>query len=341
MHIKELDKDTYTKLTGELRPHIMQSYIWGEIKRPQWDPLRLAVYEEDKIVSIITILRRRIPIIGRHIGYIPRGIIVKDQGMLSKIFNHIKKELPKYKILTLLIDPDVDLNNYFDSNKEANKLMEDALSEAGFSQIGRTMQPMRTIIIDLSKDEDALLSEMRSKHRQYIRKAKRNGVKIRMGNVDDFETFYKILRDISEQKAYEIHTKEYHENAYKMFDDEGKAALFMAEVNGEVVGSYMVFYDERIAYEMYGGCGEKGKNLLANYALKWASVQHAKNLSKKFYDQWGAEFIYPGLVQFKEGFGGKVIEYPKQYAYSPVPFGVIFYQLMQKTFSIARNLLSR
>ncbi|HOL17821.1 MAG TPA: methicillin resistance protein, partial [Bacillota bacterium] len=50
--------------------HIFQSYLWGEVKRPVWEPLRVVLEEEGHIVAAASVLKRRLPFMGKTFFYL-------------------------------------------------------------------------------------------------------------------------------------------------------------------------------------------------------------------------------------------------------------------------------
>lgn len=324
MEVKLLEKEQYINLSREFNAHPLQSYAWAELKKPAWSPIRLGVFEGDEAVSLLTILTRRIPLLGKKFGYIPRGIAVKDGKNLEEVLKLIIDYGKTIKLSHLMVDPEVDLRlKIKDSSVEAYE-------KVGFKESGKQIQPNRTVVLDLSKSEEELLKDMRSKHRQYIRKAGRNGVKIRGGDERDVDLFCNIIEEIAKERKYVLHSAEYYRKVWELFNGQGHAKLFVAEKDGEVVGSYMLIFSALNAYEMFGGCNSKGNELLANYLMKWEAIQYCKQTGKRFYDQWGAEFKYKGLVQFKEGFGGEVVKFPPQYTFVYNTSGYAIYKVLNK-----------
>jgi lipid II:glycine glycyltransferase (peptidoglycan interpeptide bridge formation enzyme) len=175
---------------------------------------------------------------------------------------------------------------------------------------------------------------MRSKNRQYIRKSVKNGIKVEMGKDKNIEDFCRIIEEIAKEKNYVIHEMKYYKNVWENFRKEDKTVMLIAKYKEKIVGAYMLLFSRDCAYEMFGGCNKDGSILLTNYALKWESIKYSKKIGKKFYDQWGAELVHPGLVQFKEGFGGKVIEYSKQYVYIYNSIAYKIYKLLRKVRNI-------
>jgi len=331
MDIKKLEEEKYINLSKEINIHPLQSFAWGGVKCPDWSVDRILINEKVPLSVFI----KQIPFIGLKFGYIPRGIVFNDDRNVSEIVESLVSFVKEKKLSHLLIDPAIDFEKCF---KERGVNIEEALKKYNFKVSGRQEQPIRTVVLDLSKSEDELLSDMRSKHRQYIRKSKRNGVIIETANDENIDDFIRIIDAIKKERGYLMHECGYYRKIWKNFRQEDGTHMFIARVEGEIVGAYMLLFSKDNTYEMFGGCNREGRNLLANYALKWESIKYSKRIGKKYYDQWGAELVHKGLVQFKEGFGGKIIEYPRQYVYVRNEAGFTTYKLLRKVNNLRRYL---
>ncbi len=330
MNVLEVGKRKYKKIAEKLNPHPLQSYSWGELKKPGWDPLRLEIKKGKNSIGLVTILQKTIPLINKDFGYIPRGICVKYHKYYSKALEAIDHYLQKKKLTHLIIDPNLPFSEWSENKKSLKEKLGKDLSNAGFKLDGNQIQPNRSVIIDLTKSKEAILKDMRSKHRQYIRKSVRKGITIRRGNKEDLKSFFRIIDYLKNKKGYLLHSHDYYRKVWEYFSKTEQVEIFIASQKKKVVGSYIVLFNSDTAFEMYGGCTSEGNNLLAGYLMKWESIRYAKRLGKKFYDQWGAEYKYPGLVQFKEGFGGDVINFPSQHTKIYNSTGYRFYNMFIK-----------
>jgi len=338
MQIRTLEKKEYIVISKELNVHPLQSYAWGELKQPNWSPIRLGIYEKDEAVAIMTILTKPIPFLGRKFGYIPRGITVKEAKYLGGVLKRLRDYGDELSLSHLMIDPDFDYSSWFKDHEATGKGLRIAFESFGFKVRQRQIQPNRTVVLNLAKSEEALLADMRSKHRQYIRKSERNGVKIRQGSTEDLQAFCRIIEEIVKARGYIMHKSEYYKKVWNLFREGDNVKMFMAQKDGEIIGSYMIIFSSENAYEMYGGCNDKGNELLANYLLKWEAIKYCKQIGKKFYDQWGAEHKYPGLIQFKEGFGGKIIDFLPQYTVVYNEFGFTMYKVFNKVNELRQRI---
>ena len=61
------------------------------------------------------------------------------------------------------------------------------------------------------------------------------------------------------------------------------------------------------AAEAYGGMTDAGADARANYLLKWESIVGFRERGFAIYDLWG--LATGGIAQFKEGFGGRQVDY--------------------------------
>jgi lipid II:glycine glycyltransferase (peptidoglycan interpeptide bridge formation enzyme) len=339
MIVKELDKAQYVVESAKIAHHVLQSAPWGALKFPSWEPLRFGFYDENALRAVILVLTRKLPLIGKKFGYVPRGIALADVRDYDEVVGLLAKSICQENVAFLLIDPDVAFPEYFEFGEDYLATLRDVYTRSGFTACGNQVQPNRTIVLDLSKSEDELLSGMKSKHRQYIRKAQNNSITIHEGTTDDLSAFCRILSEISSMKGYILHADSYYKKVWEVFAESGSVKLFLASRGKEILGSYMLLFGKDTVYEMYGGSNSEGGNLRANYLLKWECIRYCKAKGIRFYDQWGAEEWYPGLVKFKEGFGGTVINYPSQYVYVHDKFAYTVYKLFERVNRIKQKVL--
>lgn len=323
--IREANKDEYISNYNKLSPSVLQSYSWGEVKKYAWRSIRLEFFENGNCSALATVLTRKIPILNKEFGYLPRGILIKDKSNLKDVLAFLIDFLKSKKLAFLILDPD-----YSFRYGEWNLSLEKALSIAGFKKSGSQFQPGVTCVIDLTKGEDFLLSDMRSKTRQYIRKALKNGVKVMEGSTDNLEEFCEIAQAIKAKQGHFMHSCKYYKRVWEEFSKQSDVNLFMAKVGEKIVGSMMILSNKQNVFELYGGCTEEGNKLLANYLLKWEIIKSFQKKGFKYYDQWGIDAKFPGLYQFKTGFGGKVIEFLPQYVWVNSNIGWFLYKVLSK-----------
>jgi lipid II:glycine glycyltransferase (peptidoglycan interpeptide bridge formation enzyme) len=178
------------------------------------------------------------------------------------------------------------------------------------------VQPPRTRLIDLGPGEDEeLRAAMKKKHRQYVAKAEREGITVeRLDGTSDAATaaralddFYRIYSYTAERAGFVARAREYYERVWHLFAPSGHASLAFAGRKGERLATLFHFTVGDRAAEAFGGMTDEGANTRANYLLKWESIIGFKRRGFAVYDLWG--LATGGIAQFKEGFGGREVEY--------------------------------
>lgn len=342
----EIEKaEEYTELFNENHLDLLQSWEWGEIKKPEWEPVRVNPNGSEIPVTILT---HRIPLLNKKFGYIPRGFSNErfNKDILEQARNFCKDELA---LTHLIIDPNlknssVDLGIFYN---------------AGFSTSGKTIQPNQTNILDLLKSEDELWMGLRASFRRNIKKSGgRFGCKVEQ--TKDIDRFIKVSEQINTRNKFVKHTPAYFKKAWEIFSNgQGTSAkIFIVTQNDKDIAAYFLAYTGNKAFELYGGVTDEGKPLRAGHLLKWECIKDAKSSGLKLYDQWGvARFIENKedpkksdfdntdelyyISEFKSGFGGEYTEFMPQQTIIFSKFGYNFFRLLQTINSLKLRLLKR
>ncbi|HCF83620.1 MAG TPA: methicillin resistance protein, partial [Ktedonobacter sp.] len=94
---------------------------------------------------------------------------------------------------------------------------------------------------------------MKEKWRYNIRLAARKGVTVRCGQGQaDLDTFYRIYQTTSERDQFFIHNKAHYEDVMRLYGEGDRAALFLAEHEGEAIAGIIVLRFGRWSWYMYG-----------------------------------------------------------------------------------------
>ncbi len=183
----------------------------------------------------------------------------------------------------------------------------------------------KTLILDISKDDDTLLENMRKQTRYYIRRAKRDGVTVSISkDIKDLEKFYEIHHDTTVRQEFSSYSLDYYKDFFKNLnatsaeaDSQIKMEVFLADYQGEkIAGALIIFFGDKAFYSD-GGSLTKYSKIPASYRIQWKAIQRAKELGCKTYNFWGGvspdkeNTSYPwyGIDLFKRGFGGERVEY--------------------------------
>jgi peptidoglycan pentaglycine glycine transferase (the first glycine) len=281
--------------------HLLQSGMWGELKADfRWKPIRIQTGEAGS-----QILFRTIPG-GYTIGYIPRGPVGKDW---SAIWHEIDSLCLSQNAIFLKVEPDIWEGG---ANQIKGWLPEKFVSS-------KSIQPLRTIVVDLKDDEDTLLRRMKQKTRYNIRLAEKKEIEIRETN--DIGEFFKIMTVTGQRDGFGIHSEEYFGKAYKVFEPSKSVALLMAYYQKNPLAGLLTYKLGKRAWYLYGASNEEERNRMPTYLLQWRAMQWAKAQNCTEYDLWGipdydeetleSQFETKssglwGVYRFKRGFGGQI-----------------------------------
>lgn len=318
----DLPRETWDGFVGQHpRAHILQTSTWGDLKETSgWEVQRVALTDGDledttSVVAGAQLLYRRLPGGVGRLAYVPRGPLVdwEDPRVSSALIAALERAAGDRGAVALIVEPDLldELGH------------RERLAERGFvpSPLG-SVQPRRTLVVEISDDEGAILGAMKSKTRYNIRLAGRKGVTVREAAEADLPAFQRLMSVTAARNQFGVHTPAYYERAYRLFAPRDWARLFLAEVEGDPVAALMVFALGQRSWYFYGASSNAHREKMPNYLLQWKAMCWARSLGCIEYDMWGvpdedrerleAEFIERqdglwGVYRFKRGFGGRLV----------------------------------
>jgi peptidoglycan pentaglycine glycine transferase (the first glycine) len=295
--------------------HVLQTTPWGDLKsRFGWSAERVALAgPAQQFVSGAQILYRRLPFGLGRLAYIPKGPLVNwdNAPQANQTIAALDRAARTRGAITLTIEPDLP---------EAPEHI-DSLTRAGFIPGLTTIQPRRTVLVDLTPDEKTILGAMKSKTRYNIRLSARKGVTTRQGTVADIEIFNRLMTVTGERNQFGVRSPAYYRACFDLFARYDQVGLFLAEYQGEPLAGLMAFAFGPTAWYFHGASSDRHRNLMAPYAIQWAAMRWAKTRGCTTYDLWGipdedeetleARFAQRqdglwGVYRFKRGFGGRL-----------------------------------
>jgi len=329
MNVQEVtNRDEYQNLCDKHEVSFLQTWDWGEVKQPAWKAVRIKLGDYP-----VTVLLRKLPVVRKSFGYVPRGFKsgVVSGEMLKGLTDYCRTNLA---ISHLLIEPDS-----FDKH-DIDKFL-----AVGFRSSGITIQPNWTNIISLDCGEDAVFASMSSNFRKKIRRAVKYGCSVEVlscKSEEDVKRFFFFMDEIAKRSKFYVAGVAYFEKIRMIFSQNDNVRIFVVKMDGKDIGAMMSLYSKTYAYELYGGVGEEGRHVFANYLLKWEAIKYAISAGKKFYDQWGvskwlekdfdkSHSLY-NISHFKAGFGGEYKEFLPQQVF-------IFDHLVNGCYSIGMKLV--
>jgi lipid II:glycine glycyltransferase (peptidoglycan interpeptide bridge formation enzyme) len=218
-------------------------------------------------------------------------------------------------------------------------------------------QPQHTLIIDLQKSAEGLLSAMHPKTRYNIHLAEKKGVSVSLEK--NAGVFWKLNVETTSRDAFKSHDKIYYE---RMLSSPLSYQLTAYLGNTPIASNIFINHDGTFTY-LHGASSNTARNLMAPYLLQWEGIKMAKQLGCKYYDFWGvaplvgdnsgdkrdtgdtiapttcfhnycweAAHAWTGVTRFKAGFSGEAKTYPQAQE-------IIFQPVIYKLYKLAKRFL--
>ncbi len=272
----------------------LQSFEWGEL---QGQVERLEIGKGGKKLLQAQIIKEKVPLFSYF--YIPYGPIFsqdisleeKKESFIALTENIAKKE----KTVFLRLEPSVFLPETDIFNSKIAP---------------RRIQPKKTLILNLEKPEEEILESIHKKTKYNIKLAERKGVKIRV--LDDYSNvFFSLLKKTKERQNFISYPEEHYKELFKINSKDFKARMFLGEYQDKIiVASIVVSFGDRMT-SLHTGSDHEYRALKGPDLLRWQVIAYGRKLGYKVYDFWGIDDEkFPGVSNFKRGFGGAEIEYP-------------------------------
>ena len=293
------------------RATYLQTSAWATVKRPNgWSPTLIVGSSPAAGVIGAQILVQPLPLLPWRFAYAPRGPLADrwTAGALEAWTARLRSRPTGLQdVAVVRMDPEVETGATLDGGPEL--VVE--LARLGWRQ-GPDAQPRRTRIVDLRADEAALWSDLRKKWRQYVNRARTNGVVIRdvdpTVETDAWAIFHRVMAETGQRAGVPIRAASAYEELWAAFQPSGESRLlFASNASGATLAVLLLVRCGGRVVEPYGGMTEAGATLRANYLLKWEAIRSSREQGATSYDLWG--LVHPGIAHFKQGFGGKEVEY--------------------------------
>ncbi len=317
-HVRSHDRATY-----------LQTSAWAKVKATTgWSSALVGADDPERTVIGAQVLLRPIPVLPWRFAYAPRGPLALEwTSAAHRVWTATVRAAarpggPLGRAAMLRIDPEI----------EDDPTIETAMSQSGWRR-AHDMQPRRTRIVDLTRDEEALWSDLRKKWRQYVNKARSNGIVVR--DVDPrvetgaFDTFHEVMREVSKRTALPLRSAAAFRAVWEAFAPTGESRLLFADsASGETQAVLLLVRCGTRVVEPYGGMTEAGAESRANYLLKWEAIRTSKEQGATSYDMWG--LIGTGIDYFKEGFGGREVRYIGAWDLALSPVGAALFHAAER-----------
>ncbi|OGH21361.1 MAG: hypothetical protein A2958_00990 [Candidatus Levybacteria bacterium RIFCSPLOWO2_01_FULL_38_13] len=301
--------------------HPLQSYEWGKFR----EKTGIKVIRGGDFQLTI----HKIPYLPWTIGYLPKGKLPD-----KKLVEELKKIGKENHCILIQLEPNVE--------KISNLKFQ--ISNLGMVPAAHPLFTKYTFILDLTKSEDELLKVMHPKTRYNIKVALKHGVEVIEYDSDEaFKAYLKLTEETTRRQKFYAHTQDYHkkmweilksENGKSMINDKWKmenfnrltAYLLLAKYRKTknkkpiTLVAWILFTFKDTLYYPYGASSTEHRETMASNLMMWETIRFGKKLGLAKFDMWGALGSDPdpkdpwyGFNKFKQGYGGKPVEFVGSY----------------------------
>jgi hypothetical protein len=182
--------------------------------------------------------------------------------------------------------------------------MADMAGAAGFVPCDRAAA-YQTVLVDLDRDEESLMSSLHGKWRSPLRATLKAGIALEEGSYNDFYDRFRILYDeVQEAKGFDpVISPAFYRNVTGLDFDH---RILIATHEGQDLGAITVGLAGQGAVYLFGATAEAGRSLNAGYYLTWQGFLMARSRGCTAYDLGGIDpEDNPTVTRFKRRTNGE------------------------------------
>jgi lipid II:glycine glycyltransferase (peptidoglycan interpeptide bridge formation enzyme) len=330
--------------------HLLQTAAWGELKSEfGWQVVRLIEHTPKMTIGGQILLRPFLP--GISLAYLPKGPVydrceLRYPPPWEDFWQSADRVCRSRGAICLKVESDVWVKSTptqenSDPDEIADLCNPQALNAStppvGFAASPNTIQPRRTLVVNLRGEEEQILMRMKQKTRYNIRLGLKRGLVVRASS--DVTQFHQLMTVTGQRDQFNVHSLDYYQRAHELFHGRGACELLFTEYEGQVLAGLMVFAQGPRAWYLYGASSNEHRDLMPTYLLQWEAMRWARQHGCLEYDLWGvpdadleeleANFTSRsqdlwGVYRFKRGFGGDLRRAAGTWdrVYSPIPYAL-------------------
>lgn len=297
------NRGEWDRFWGEHAPQaLFQSWAWGEVVKRQSIPVaRFGLYDGSCLVGmyqVVTVRARRGTYL--HIRHGPVIIGTNPEVwecIITFLQNFAKDQRASF----------IRMNPPFEDTKTNHILLRSfGMRPAAVHEVDAE----RCWVLDITPDEESLLSGMRKTTRYEIRRSEKVEIRV-VSSTDptDLDKFFGLYQKTSQRQHFVAHTGIRDE--FEVFAGEGNAVLLLGYHEHTLLSAAIILFSGRQAIYHHGASSPT--KFPVNYAVQWKAIREAKRRGMRIYNFWGIapavtkNHPWQGLTLFKTGFGGQEV----------------------------------
>ena len=366
--LKEIDKGTHVEFLKNYQTFsFLQLPCWAEVKSG-WKSKSVGWFDERKLVCVGLILIRNIPKTKWSLFYLPEGPVLDPDYAKNVVdwLTPLRDFAKESGAFNLKLGPQVTINTWSAATiksaisdnvyRQFKDVDPDRVNPFGH-EIGTKLrnlggkqietdgegfgdvQPRFVFAIDVEdKTDEELLTTFSQEWRRNIKKAEKSEVKVRQANFSDLETFHTLYKETAKRDKFTPRPLNYFKQMWKSLNENSnnlaEMRLYIAEQENICHAACLWVRVGKHVWYTYGASSTSGRELRPSNAIQWQMMRDARDAGAGIYDMRGIAATLNeksplfGLLRFKIGTGGKVIQYVGEWDFVLKP-------LIYKAFRVA------
>ena len=366
--LKEIDKETHFEFLKNYQTFsFLQLPCWAEVKSG-WKSKSVGWFDERKLVCVGLILIRNIPKTKWSLFYLPEGPVLDPEYAKNVVdwLTPLRDFAKESGAFNLKLGPQVTINTWTASTiksaisdnvyRQFKDVDPDRMNPFGIEIAtklrnlgGRQIetdgegfgdvQPRFVFAIDVQdKSDEELLATFSQEWRRNIKKAEKSEVKVRQATFSDLETFHTLYKETAKRDKFTPRPLNYFKQMWKSLNENSnnlaEMRLYIAEQENICHAACLWVRVGKHVWYTYGASSTSGRELRPSNAIQWQMMRDARDAGAGIYDMRGIAATLNeksplfGLLRFKIGTGGKVIQYVGEWDFVLKP-------LIYKAFRVA------
>jgi lipid II:glycine glycyltransferase (peptidoglycan interpeptide bridge formation enzyme) len=366
--LKEIDKETHVEFLKNYQTFsFLQLPCWAEVKSG-WKSKSVGWFDERKLVCVGLILIRNIPKTKWSLFYLPEGPVLDPDYAKNVVdwLTPLRDFAKESGAFNLKLGPQVTINTWSAATiksaisdnvyRQFKDVDPDRVNPFGH-EIGTKLrnlggkqietdgegfgdvQPRFVFAIEVEgKTDEELLATFSQEWRRNIKKAEKSEVKVRQANFSDLETFHTLYKETAKRDKFTPRPLNYFKQMWKSLNENSnnlaEMRLYIAEQENICHAACLWVRVGKHVWYTYGASSTSGRELRPSNAIQWQMMRDARDAGAGIYDMRGIAATLNeksplfGLLRFKIGTGGKVIQYVGEWDFVLKP-------LIYKAFRVA------
>ena len=271
------------------------------------NPEHFIAKKDSNIIAASQVRLKTIPTLKRGVAYL-------RWGPLWQLTNK-PKQIENFQLALELLYKEYVIKRKLVLRIVSNHFLEEENNYVNiFNQLGYTrfQHEDKTIIIDLTQDEETLRKNFRKKWRYSLKQAEKKELTIVKGNSQKlFDEFVKIYKEMHGRKNFE---ETVSVDTFKQINDdlvnENKLQIFICKFENKPLSAMVSTAMGNSGIYLLGGSTSDGLKMGSSYLLQWETMKWLKAIGKQWYNLGGIDAeANPGVYTFKKGMGGKEVTF--------------------------------